>query len=125
MGFNMAAAKTIAQKEFGWRTINVGCFGWLIHYQWIDHWMDFQLYEIIAKNHDDSVEFQRKGEKGTEFTPDYREAESIDGFIKWDGCCEMGIGTPHFCGRGQVEDFSKVMLAVYDIAAEVLPAWNG
>ncbi len=49
------------------------------------------------------------------------EAESMDGYVKWDGCCEIELGQPHWCGASDVADFCKVLTELHKLCL-ILPS---
>jgi hypothetical protein len=115
---------------------DVGPFGWYVRYEVRgDYWMDFWAYEPCARDVGEGWEggpatgtrhFQKKDGAGGEGTLDLAEAECMSGFVKWDGCCEVRWreGQEHFCGRSSLGDFGRALLAIHDLAAGLIPAFD-
>jgi hypothetical protein len=102
-------------KTKGEKWLDIG-MGWLVQYEYEPHWLDFTAYEVIATSENGTVkEYRDKTDpKGVEFTEDLAKAESIGGFVKWDGCCEIKLpDQPHFCGRRDVADFARVLTELH------------
>jgi hypothetical protein len=124
---------TQTEKQTGERWLDIGACGWLIRYTLANEcWMDFKAYEALGKDYEPAANdpyggaiFRRKGVRGSgNETENPDEAESIDGFVKWDGCSEIETGRQHFCGRADVESFGKVLVAIHDLARDVIPKFN-
>ncbi len=100
--------------------------GWLFRIEYSDTWLDFKAYRVISHilNPDGSKgpgEFHLKGSAfDADSTPDVALADvDLDGFVKWDGCCEMTRDErPHFCGLDNMREIHAAEEAVFDIAAE-------
>lgn len=100
---------------------DLGPFGWVVHYDVQDHWLDFKAYEIASVEQSPNKGqrwFARKGATdGMDMTLDISDAEpDVDGFVKWDGCSEMSIGQPHFCGAHDVATLAKAMVDLHKLA---------
>lgn len=119
-------SKTRAEKF-----IFAGAFGWLVRFEYSDSWMDFKAYEMCAEDDDGTRLFHRRGAiNGMDMTSNPDEGEVLSGFVKWDGCCEINFmehneGRPHFCHRRDVKSLGDILLAVYDLAAEIWPGFEG
>lgn len=90
----------------------VGPFGWFVRYEYTDTWLDFEAFECIGEEmHPQAGRklFCRKDDR-----PDHTDdlsaaAVTIGGFVKWDGCSEMTLEQPHFCGAAAVEQYGAAM----------------
>lgn len=51
----------------------------------------------------------------------------LSGSIKWDGCSDITIDDEplHFCSRSGMEEFASLLSAIYDLAAELIPSYEG
>ncbi len=110
----------------GERWLDIGTFGWLVRYEHSDVWMDFHAYESIGQYGPPGNEklFAGIEHGGNEPVEDPTDAESLSGHVKWDGCAQYDIDGKHFCGRDGVEEFGRVLLAIHELAAEVLPKFD-
>lgn len=110
----MTDAKTAGEKF-----LDVGPFGWLVRYQHSAHWLDFQAYEVASEDGDGGRLYLKKDWTSSgDMVSSLDEAEvTIDGHVKWDGCCEMSFGDhrPHFCGAGDVEEYTTVMRELHKL----------
>jgi hypothetical protein len=93
------------------------------------HFLSFIVYRVIGRTKDGTRIYNRDG---YESSPDPVEHRSLaqavlSGSIKWDGCSNMTIDDEplHFCGRSDVEEFATVLSAIYDVAAELIPSYEG
>jgi hypothetical protein len=71
--------------------------------------------------------------KWNDYTEDFDEADAfLSGDIKWDGCSNWDFHTDewdfhtdecmaHFCGRSNAERVGRLLGALYDLAAEMMP----
>ena len=102
------------------------------------YYADFEVFEITGHIY---------SEKGVEFDPPKPEypgrrdcnkrvletkkaARMIEGSIKWDGCSNLNLYPDeecmtHFCGRESATDLGEVLGKMYDLAAEIIPEWDG
>lgn len=92
-----------------------------------DYWMDFKIYGVAAWDDDETPMFAKGNElmaNGTTFL--ISEAlPIIDGFVKWDGCCEVSMSGDHFCGRVRLAMTVGLMPMMHDLAAVVMANWDG
>jgi len=113
---------TKEQKIKGERWLDIGQ-GWCLRYEYTDTWLDFWAYEVIGVEMS-PVEgrrwFRKKGKRSgneTDETDDIEKAgPEITGFVKWDGCSEMALGRPHFCGAADVEQRARVIVECHKLA---------
>lgn len=116
----------------GEKWLDIGTCGWLVRFEHSDTWLDFVAYEALGENGnngmpDDGMKvYRQKGcTNGNDFVTDPGQAEeTITGFVKWDGCSEMVLGHPHFCGRRDVAAFAEVMVAIHDLARDTIPKFD-
>lgn len=104
------------------RAIHDDGFGFVIHWRFDEHWVDVKVYEVVSLYEDGKIEFQRKD---SNHSPDgvdsVADAEVYaDGFIKWDGCCEIDWGQSHWCGAFWWERQFKLMRYIHDRAFELM-----
>ena len=111
---------TKTRGELFWS--DVGTFGWLVRYEHSGTWMAFKAYEVVGENGnngqpDDGARlYAIKGAQfGHEMTTSPEQAEVLDGFVKWDGCCEIHPSDeqPHFCGRADIAAYAEVLTRLH------------
>lgn len=95
----------------------IGPLGWLVRYEHTDTWMDYKAYEVVSMSMDESEKsFRRLGATGSgDETDDPDKAESLDGFVKWDGCMEIDMGRRHFCGAEDVEQYTTIVRKLHEL----------
>ncbi len=102
-----------------------GSFGWFVKYEFSEHWLAFTAYECIGEMcNPDAGKKLFRADKSCEHVglDEIDKAEvGIDGFVKWDGCCEMKMGRPHFCGSEDVAQLALVMRELHKLCL-LLPA---
>jgi hypothetical protein len=93
------------------------------------HFLSFIVYCVIGRTGSGGRIYNRDG---YESSPDPVEHRSLaqallSGFVKWDGCVDITIDDEplHFCGRSNVEEFAQVLTAIYDLAKELIPNYEG
>ncbi len=103
-------------KTKGEKWLDIG-MGWLVRYEHSDTWMSFKAYEVMCTAIDGTdKQFHLKGARdGMSSTPDPDKADCLDGFVKWDGCCEIDLGQPHWCGAGDVAQFCEVVRELHKL----------
>lgn len=99
------------------------------------HWVDFDVYEIVAHSESEPGKFD---------VPEYQEIDAVSnlpgvkdlskaekfwhGSIKWDGCSNWDFNTEscmaHFCGKEDAMMIGKLMGRMYEITAEKLPTYD-
>ncbi len=106
-------------KVKGERWLDVG-MGWCVRYEYSPTWLDFEAFEVVGEEMSPRAGaklFHKKGSANggdTVYTVEESEPD-ITGFVKWDGCSEMKIGTPHFCGASDVERLGTVMTELHKL----------
>jgi hypothetical protein len=93
------------------------------------HWIGFKVYKVLGKTESGVRMYNRDGYKSS---PDPVEDRAIaqvmvSGSVKWDGCSDITIDDEplHFCGRDNAEEFAALLSAIYDLAAELIPSYEG
>jgi hypothetical protein len=78
----------------------LGDFGFRVRWLAQDHWVDFEVFEVIGLG-DKGPMFYMDGGNGSSDT-----VETIDsaehytkGFVKWDGCSHVEQVESHLCGK--------------------------
>lgn len=93
------------------------------------HWLSFIVYRIIGRKEDGTRIYNRDGYKSSPDPVEHRSLAQVvlSGSIKWDGCSDITIDDEplHFCGRSDVEEFTALLSAIYDLAAELIPSYEG
>lgn len=93
------------------------------------HWLGFNVYQVISKTASGVRVYNRDGYESSPDPVEDRAAAQImlSGSIKWDGCSNLTIEDEplHFCGRSSMEEFTALLLAIYSLAAELIPSYEG
>lgn len=93
------------------------------------HWIGFNVYRVLGKSEGGVRVYNRDGYKSSPDPVEDRAAAQValSGSIKWDGCSDITIDDEplHFCGRADMEEFTALLSAVYDLAAELIPSYEG
>jgi hypothetical protein len=93
------------------------------------HWLGFKIYKILGKTESGVKAYNRNGyESSPDLVEDRASAQvMLSGSIKWDGCSDLTIDDEplHFCGRQHMEEFTALLSAIYDLAAELIPSYEG
>lgn len=93
------------------------------------HWIGFNVYRVIGKTESGVRVYNRDGYQSSPDPVEDRAAAqvAISGSIKWDGCSDLTIEDEplHFCGRSNMEEFAALLSAIYDLAAELIPSYEG
>ena len=72
-----------------------------------DCWLNFSVSETTA------------------WGEDFVDTEVVlQGYVKWDGCCDFDVLKSHFCSKGEVENFAALLVKIHEIAAHVIPSWS-
>lgn len=75
-------------------------------------WIEFKIYDIEGSIDDDSLPDEKKYEVS--------EDPEIEGYLKWDGCCNWTANS-HFCGFYGFKNFTAVMEELYKIKSKQWP----
>lgn len=93
------------------------------------HWLGFKVYRVIGKTENDVRVYNRDGYQSSPDPVEDRAAAQVmlSGSIKWDGCADITIDDEplHFCGRGDMQEFAALISAIYGLAAELIPGYEG
>jgi len=93
------------------------------------HWLGFKVYKVLGKTESGVKMYNREGYESSPDPVEDRNAAQvfISGSIKWDGCSDMTIEDEplHFCGRDDAQEFAALLTAIYDLAAELIPSYEG
>jgi hypothetical protein len=88
--------------------------------------VDFIIYEGIGY----LEAFEKQIELGIDpaLGPNYDDGPLVKGYVKWDGCSnwdfphEANTTHPlHFCGKLEAACFGKMIVELYEWAAELMP----
>ncbi len=98
-------------------------------YDIYSHTAHFDIFNIVDLS-EDKPRAERRGVTSPLDSP----VESLDdaqpyasGFVKWDGCLEFSTVADqsfHLCGQESGRKLTAFLLAIWDMAATVIPAWN-
>lgn len=93
------------------------------------HWIGFKAYRVLGKTESGARIYNRDDYKSSPDPIEDRNAAQVmlSGTIKWDGCSDVTIDDEplHFCGRSNMEEFTALLSAIYDLAAELIPSYEG
>lgn len=105
------------------RVLHEDGFGFVVLWRYEDHWVDLKVYEVATVDAETGeTQFRRTPEHGgaDEDVPMLEADVYADGFIKWDGCCEIDWGSSHWCGAYWWERQVKLMRYLHDRAFELM-----
>lgn len=94
-------------------------FGFVILWRYEDHWVDLKVYEVYTVDGETGeIDFSKVPDNGGETmrVPMLEADVYAEGFIKWDGCCEIDWGQSHWCGAYYWERQVKLMRHIHDRA---------
>jgi hypothetical protein len=107
---------------------DVGDYEIVIHER-DSHWLGFKVYSVLGKTENGARVYNREGYRSSPDPVEDRNAAQVtlSGSIKWDGCSDITINDEplHFCGRDDMEEFAALLSAIYDLAAELIPSYEG
>jgi hypothetical protein len=93
------------------------------------HWIGFKIYKVIGRTESGVRVYNRDGYESSPAPVEDRTLAqvAVSGSIKWDGCSDLNIDDAplHFCGRGHMEEFTALLSAIYDLASEMIPSYEG
>lgn len=93
------------------------------------HWLGFKVYRVIGRTESGTRIYNRDGYQSSPDPVENRSTAQVmlSGSIKWDGCSDLTVEDEplHFCGRSDMGEFAKALSAIYDLAAELIPSYEG
>lgn len=93
------------------------------------HFLSFKVYCVIGRTEAGIRIYNRDGYKSSPDPVEHRSLAQVvlSGSIKWDGCSDITIDDEplHFCGRSDMEEFAGLLSAIYDLAVELIPSYEG
>jgi len=93
------------------------------------HWLGFKVYKVLGKDENGTRAYNREGYTSSPDFVDDRAAAQVmlSGSIKWDGCSDITIDDEplHFCGRSDMQEFADLLLAIYGVASDLIPSYEG
>ena len=124
------------RKEFRRKGKDIGTDHFVVFFSFESHVLWFFVADILWFESDGVALFQHGGASCRPTpTPDADEAHyEMIGTIKWDGCANLTVGEClsdeaqgflHFCGRDDAHRITRMIDAIYDLAAEHIPHWDG
>lgn len=106
-------------------------FGFRVRWRYSDYWADVEVFEYIGQESNGDGTMGRKllprkdAMHGMDTVYDIDEAEPyLAGFIKWDGCSELDMGCPHWCGPHDFRKHFAILEAIYRRAQELMARGN-
>lgn len=100
-----------------------GEFGFCVRWKCQDHWADVEVFEIIARDEGNLPMYELKGARvlPSDSTTEPDDAEPyLKGFVKWDGCAELDMGRPHWCGGASFKKHCDLLKHIYHRAFELM-----
>ena len=100
----------------------LGQFGFRLVWWVQDHWADVAAYAVGCTDTDGrNPEFPKANADVIEFTSNVNQAEAyLTGFVKWDGCTELDMGCPHWCGPADYRKHCALLEHIYKRAFELM-----
>lgn len=97
-----------------------------------EHYAEFTVYTVLWLEEGKPFFQEKEAMTSPEPTTDLNEAEVyLSGSVKWDGCSNLMFDAQndcalHFCGKKEaIENTGGLIAKVYDLAKEIIPAWDG
>lgn len=99
----------------------LGDFGFRLCWAVEDHWADVKAFEITGYENGAPLFGRLDARSSADTTGDVSEAEAyLEGFVKWDGCSEFGLGHVHWCGPDAYKKHFRLLEYVYRRAFELM-----
>jgi hypothetical protein len=101
----------------------LGDFGFRMVWSVSDLWADVTAYEITGRGMEENAPlFERKGATcGPDHVESHEDAEEyLDGYVKWDGCTELDMGRPHWCGPYGYKKHCALLRYIYERAFQLM-----
>lgn len=86
-----------------------GEFGFVLRWSVLDHWADVEVFEIVG--------YELDGDDKEEMLSD---DVYLVGYVKWDGCTELDMGCPHWCGPSNYIKHCNLLKHIYLKAFELM-----
>lgn len=90
-------AKRVTVEQFGERG-----FGFLIEWDVLDNWADVKVWAqsgvTVPDDGSEGVVLYSSDGCGADLESTEGAEVYLEGYIKWDGCTELDMGRPHWCG---------------------------
>ncbi len=97
--------------EFGFRLI------WSVE----DHWADVRVYEITCREEGKPLFNRNDWQSLPDPVESTEEAEEyLTGYVKWDGCTELNMGQPHWCGPSGYAKHCSLLKHIYHRAFDLM-----
>ncbi len=105
-----------------------GEMGFRVAWEFSESWADFKVYKVRSFG-DDGPAFPLATDSCRKETPDITLAEThLEGFFKWDGCCEFWRAPDtmnlHCCGANDVKMTMVLLKYLYIRASELMPGFD-
>lgn len=99
----------------------MGEFGFRVIWSEVnDYFANMEVYRIAVRGEHGLPGFTTLHDLN-QFTEDTSEAEVyLDGFIKYDGCTELDMGCPHWCGPEDYQKHGDLLKYLYHRAMELM-----
>jgi hypothetical protein len=117
----MSDEKRILIEDIG------GDFGFRVRWAALDHWADFEVYEVVSVEQDGlCLKYFRAEGDGEELTPNISGADLYcHGHIKWDGCSHVHQEEAHLCGADAFKKHMALLRYLYLRAGELMNRPSG
>lgn len=100
----------------------LGDFGFRLEWSVEDHWAAVKVFAIEARGGDDGVPLFARDQSSTFDPIETTEGaeEYLTGYVKWDGCTELDMGRPHWCGPDGYRKHCDLLKHIYIRAFELM-----
>ena len=91
-------------------------FGFRIVWDVLSYWVNFEVYEIVARTypHENPMFHKRDAPDSETHTHDHADATVyMSGHIKFDGCSSVSQKETHFCGASDYRNHISLMEYMY------------
>lgn len=104
----------------------LGEFGFTIRWAYSSHWTDVAVFEKVGTEMSEPPRalYHRKDWSDSSDTVYHiDEAEPyLEGFVKWDGCTELDMGRPHWCGLECYRKHCDLLQYIYIRSQQIMSA---
>ncbi len=120
------------EKTYEKQTYHFEYLGFSVIAEPNSHKVDYKVYKIGGKNHDDQLIWCKDTDHGCNGYCDKLEEADLylHGYVKWDGCSNWHFDEQddvmlHFCEREQMENIGKILTKCYDLTEGLIGSWDG
>lgn len=96
----------------------LGEFGFVLLWEVDRYWANLKVYKITGRDENNTALFGEFGKTSSVINED--SETYLDGYLKWDGCCELDQGCPHWCGAHNFGYHILLLKHIYERSAELM-----